>query len=197
MRFWILLLALSFFPMASSAEDPLLSNVLMVRPLELDTFTQMLIQRQLTHIGKTYPELNVKLPLPNINVATEAYMKDLYKRLSDKEAKVEALYVHTDLDLLTNEEIQSRTIYLSIEWAPDNAVKRALLYHELVHYVQYMNLLDMVVDCVEVLEFHAYEATATYLVEVEGLSDRDLNVIENRRDATAQGACPEKVKHSK
>jgi len=169
MRAFLLVLSL-LIPMTSSAEDPRLWNVFMTRPL--NDIPVALINQQLAHIKKTYPSLNARLPLPNINVATEAHLKDLYKRLSEKEAKVEALYVHTDLDPLTNEEIQSRTIYLPIEWAPDNAVKRALLYHELIHYVQYMNLLDTVVDCVEVLEFHAYEATATYLVEVEGLSDR-------------------------
>jgi len=197
MKIILLVLSLLIPITVNAEEDYLLQNVLMVRPLELDGFSLMLINSQMAHIKKTEQVFDVDLPLPTFLRATKAEMRDLYKRLNKIDADVEALYVHTDLDPLTGEEIPSRTIYLPMDWKPDNAEYRALLYHELVHYVQYMNELNRHVSCAKVLEYQAYMMTATYLVEKEGLSNKDLTVIGNKRDAVSQGPCPKKVKPSK
>jgi hypothetical protein len=151
-----------------------------------------LINKQLAHIKKSYPELKVDLPLPTFKVATQAYMTDLYKRLTGREGNIVSLYIHQIQDPITKEITRNRTIYLAIQWNPYSIEYRGDLYHELLHYVQFMNNLDGAVACYNVLEFQAYEAAATYLIEVEKLSQTHEMVVDARSMAVMEGICPQK-----
>lgn len=186
----IFLLVLYFSLSGANAEDPRLENVLMARPMK--NIPTDLIKQQLAHIKKIYPELKVDLPLPTFKVATQAYMTDLYKRLTGLEGNIVSLYIHQIQDPITKEITRDRTIYLSIQWSPDTIEYRGDLYHELIHYVQFMNNLDGAVACYNVLEFQAYEAAATYFIEVEKLPQTHEMVVDARSMAVMEGICPQK-----
>lgn len=187
--FWIFLLVLPFLPLTAPDEDPRLKNVLMVRTME--NIPTDLINKQLAHIKKSYPEFSMDFPLPTFKLATNAYMVDLYKRLSGGEANVSALYVHQFQNPITMEIVQGRTIYLHIQWDLGNVENRGSLYHELLHYIQFMNGLDNFVECSKVLEFQAYDSSANYLIEVEKLPKTHKLVREAIQMSFMEGACPQ------
>ena len=100
---------------------------------------------------------NTDLPMPNI---VQMDQKDLeekyYKNTQGSGDKLYAFY-----------GLEDDTIYLSTDWDIHKPWDKAVLLHELIHYVQ--DMTNAKVDCVQKLEAEAWPLQAKYLRQYHGI----------------------------
>ncbi len=114
----------------------------------------------------TNHELDIDDKMPDVqHVSREelfkvAFGKDVEKALSHKNLQIYGLY-----------DFNNETIYLLDSVDEETERGKAILLHELVHYLQYQNHIEQGTKCMRQLERLAYNLEATHLKEHEAVPD--------------------------